>query len=174
MTAKPIQGMAGGAGRRATAPWRLHTDGAARGNPGPAGIGVVLVDPDGVVAERVAQAIGATTNNVAEYTALITGLERALARGVRHLEVYSDSELMVRQLNGQYRVKNEGLKPLFRQALELAARFDAVRFIHVPREQNREADRLANQGIDAAGEAAAPAGPDGGLNGRDRASTQER
>ncbi|EKP95067.1 tRNA (adenine(22)-N(1))-methyltransferase TrmK [Thermaerobacter subterraneus] len=132
----------------AVAPWRLHTDGAARGNPGPAGIGVVLIGPDGAVAERIARFIGAATNNVAEYTALITGLQRALDRGARRLDVYSDSELMVRQLNGQYRVKNEGLKPLFEQAARLAAQFERVRFIHVPRERNREADRLANQGID--------------------------
>ncbi|HEY8552663.1 MAG TPA: tRNA (adenine(22)-N(1))-methyltransferase TrmK, partial [Thermaerobacter sp.] len=129
-------------------PWRLHTDGAARGNPGPAGIGVVLIDPDGQVAERVARYIGTATNNVAEYRALIAGLERALAYGARRLEVYSDSELMVRQLNGEYRVKHEGLKPLYRQVRELVERFDAVRFIHVPRERNRDADRLANQGID--------------------------
>ncbi|QIA27849.1 reverse transcriptase-like protein [Thermaerobacter sp. PB12/4term] len=132
----------------AAAPWRLHTDGAARGNPGPAGIGVVLVGPDGAVAERIARFIGEATNNVAEYTALVTGLQRALERGARRLDVYSDSELMVRQLNGQYRVKNEGLKPLFEQAARLAAQFELVRFIHVPRERNREADRLANQGID--------------------------
>ncbi|ADU52154.1 ribonuclease H [Thermaerobacter marianensis DSM 12885] len=132
--------------------WRLHTDGAARGNPGPAGIGVVLIDPRGQVAERVARFIGTATNNVAEYTALITGLQRALEHGARRLEVYSDSELMVRQLNGQYRVKNDGLKPLYRQVLDLVARFDAVRFVHVPRERNKDADRLANQGIDDAGE----------------------
>lgn len=137
-------------GLTGTATWRLHTDGAARGNPGPAGIGVVLFDPRGEVADRTARFIGTTTNNVAEYTALIAGLQRAFELGARRLDVYSDSELMVRQLNGQYRVKNEGLKPLFRQAVSLAARFEAVRFIHVPREQNREADRLANQGIDQA------------------------
>ncbi|WPD18807.1 MULTISPECIES: ribonuclease HI family protein [Thermaerobacter] len=129
-------------------PWRLHTDGAARGNPGPAGIGVVLIDPHGQVAEQLARYIGTATNNVAEYTALIAGLERALARGARRLDVYSDSELMVRQLNGEYRVKHEGLKPLYHRVRELAACFDAVRFIHVPRERNREADRLANRGID--------------------------
>ena len=136
-----------GAGNR---PWRLHTDGAARGNPGPAGIGVVLVRPDGEVADELARYIGTATNNVAEYTALITGLERALQFGVFDLEVFSDSELMVRQLNGQYKVKNEGLKPLFARVQQLAGQFRSIRYVHVPRERNRHADRLANEGIDRA------------------------
>ena len=132
--------------------WRLHTDGAARGNPGPAGIGVVLLAPDGEVVEELGRFIGTATNNVAEYTALIVGLQRALARGVTHLQVCSDSELMVRQLTGQYRVRNQTLKPLHQEACRLAARFRAIRFIHVVREQNRRADRLANEGIDRAGQ----------------------
>lgn len=128
--------------------WRLHTDGAARGNPGPAGIGIVLVRPDGEVADELARFIGHATNNVAEYTALITGLERALQFGVFDLDVYSDSELLVRQLNGEYKVKNIGLKPLHERARQLAAQFRRVRYFHVPREQNRRADELANEGID--------------------------
>lgn len=134
--------------------WRLHTDGAARGNPGPAGIGVVLVRPDGDVAEEFGRFIGTATNNVAEYTALITGLERALDLGVTQIEVCSDSELMIRQLTGQYRVKNDRLKPLYERACQLAARFRDIRYVHVAREQNRRADRLANQGIDRASDGA--------------------
>lgn len=130
--------------------WRLHTDGAARGNPGPAGIGIVLVRPDGEVADELARFIGHATNNVAEYTALITGLERALQFGVFDLDVYSDSELLVRQLNGEYRVKNAGLKPLYERVRQLAGQFRRVRYFHVPREQNRRADELANEGIDRA------------------------
>jgi ribonuclease HI len=94
--------------------------------------------------------VGHTTNNVAEYRALLLGLERALERGVRRLEVRADSELLIKQLLGKYRVKNEGLRPLFERATELIRRFESVELLHVRREHNVEADRLANQGIDAA------------------------
>jgi len=128
----------------------LWTDGAARGNPGPAGIGVMLKTREGEVLAAERRFLGHTTNNVAEYKALLLGLECALERGVKRLEVRADSELLIRQLLGKYRVKNEGLRPLFQQASELLKRFEAVELLHVRREQNVEADRLANQGIDAA------------------------
>ncbi len=125
----------------------LWTDGAARGNPGPAGIGVVLKTPEGEILATEAEFVGHTTNNVAEYRALLRGLERALECGVRHLEVRADSELLIRQLLGQYRVKSEGLRPLFQKASELLRRFASTRLVHVRRELNTEADRLANEGI---------------------------
>jgi ribonuclease HI len=128
----------------------LWTDGAARGNPGPAGIGVMLKTPAGEVLAAEARFLGHTTNNVAEYRALLLGLECALERGVKRLEVRADSELLIKQLLGKYRVKNEGLRPLFQQATELIKRFESVELRHVRREHNVEADRLANQGIDAA------------------------
>lgn len=126
----------------------LHTDGAARGNPGPAGIGIVLQGPGGEIVAEVAEGIGWATNNVAEYRALIEGLELALADGADRLVVYSDSLLLVEQLRGNYKVKNKGLKPLHARASELAHRFTEVNFEVVPREKNSGADRLANRGID--------------------------
>jgi ribonuclease HI len=128
----------------------LWTDGAARGNPGPAGIGVLLKTKEGEVLAAERRFLGHTTNNVAEYRALLLGLECALERGVKRLEVRADSELLIRQLLGRYRVKNAGLLPLFQQATELIKRFESVALLHVRREHNVEADRLANQGIDAA------------------------
>jgi ribonuclease HI len=127
----------------------LWSDGAARGNPGPAGIGAVLKTRDGELLAECSDYLGHTTNNVAEYRALLAGLERACELGVKHLEVRADSELMIKQLRGQYRVKNPGLKPLFEQAKELIARFERVELKHVRREHNAEADRLANLGIDS-------------------------
>jgi len=129
-------------------PFVLHSDGAARGNPGPAGAGAVLYDPDGREVARLHRYLGETTNNVAEYQALLLGLEAALARGVTHLAVRLDSELIVRQLQGAYRVKAPHLKPLFQQARDLLGRFQGVEVAHVPRAQNAVADKLANQAID--------------------------
>ncbi|MBE3590083.1 MAG: ribonuclease HI family protein [Firmicutes bacterium] len=126
----------------------LHTDGAARGNPGPAGIGVLILDEHGRTLERIAEPIGETTNNVAEYRALLRGLRRARELGAERVRVFSDSELMVRQLSGAYRVKQEHLRALHEEALRLARAFAAFDIVHVPRERNREADRLANEGID--------------------------
>lgn len=125
----------------------LWTDGASRGNPGPAGIGVVLKARSGEILATEARFLGQTTNNVAEYRALLLGLETALERGVKRLEVRADSELLIRQLLGKYRVRNEGLKPLFRRAQELLRGFESFELVHVRREQNAEADRLANEGI---------------------------
>jgi ribonuclease HI len=126
----------------------LWSDGAARGNPGPAGIGVMLKTSAGEVLAAEAQFLGHSTNNVAEYRALLLGLERALELGVRRLEVRADSELLIKQLKGEYRVKNAGLRPLYEQAQALLGRFEATRLLHVRRELNVEADRLANEGID--------------------------
>ncbi len=128
----------------------LWTDGAARGNPGPAGVGVMLKSSTGDVIVAEGQFVGHTTNNVAEYKALLLGLERALERGVMLLEVRADSELLIKQLKGEYRVRNPGLRPLYEQALGLLGRFEGVRLLHVRREHNVEADRLANEGIDGA------------------------
>jgi ribonuclease HI len=125
----------------------LWTDGAARGNPGPAGIGVVLKTPSGEILATEARFLGHTTNNVAEYRALLLGLEKALECGVKRLQVRADSELLIRQLLGKYRVKSEGLRPLHQQASELLRRFESIDLVHVRREQNAEADRLANEGI---------------------------
>lgn len=126
----------------------LWTDGAARGNPGPAGCGAILKTADGRVLAAESQYLGHTTNNVAEYKALLLGLTRALEAGVRRIEVRADSELLIRQLKGEYRVKNEGLKPLAAEAKALLARFESFRLKHVRRELNTEADQLANEGID--------------------------
>ncbi len=127
---------------------RLHVDGASRGNPGEAGFGIHVTTLDGVPVASLYGYLGHATNNVAEYQALLHALRYALARGTREVEVFSDSELLVRQLAGRYRVKNPGLQPLFREASGLLTRFARSRVSHVPREQNREADALANRAVD--------------------------
>ena len=134
-----------------TSGWtRVHIDGGSRGNPGPAGIGVVIIRPDGQVTDRIHRYIGVATNNVAEYQALLLALERARSLGCTDLDVYSDSELLVRQIQGRYQVKNAALRPLFTRAQERIAGFRHFRIQHVPREQNAEADALANRGMDEA------------------------
>ena len=130
----------------------LYTDGAARGNPGPAAIGAVLyrgAPASGNVVEELSKAIGHGTNNVAEYRALIEGLEMAARHDPPVLVVRCDSQLLVRQLLGRYKVKAPGLRPLHRQARRLLDGFGNVRIEHVRREHNRHADRLANQALDA-------------------------
>jgi ribonuclease HI len=127
---------------------RLHVDGASRGNPGEAGFGVHVTDPDGSEVASLYGYLGTATNNVAEYQALLHGLRWALARGAPRVEVFSDSELLVRQLTGRYKVKSAGLQPLHREAQGLLARFESARVTHVPRERNREADALANRAVD--------------------------
>jgi len=124
----------------------VYVDGAAKGNPGPAGIGVRL-ELQGIVLSEHSEYIGTATNNVAEYKALIYGLEIARRYRVTRVNAISDSELMVRQLNGEYKVKNENLLPLYRSARELAGSFEEFRIRHVSRTENQHADRLANQGI---------------------------
>ena len=129
---------------------RLFTDGGARGNPGPAAYGYVLETEDGTVLASEGVAIGVATNNVAEYSGLVAGLERALELGVGELEVVSDSELMVKQMRGEYRVKNAALQELFAQAGALARRLDRIEYRHVKRAHNELADRLVNEALDAA------------------------
>jgi probable phosphoglycerate mutase len=128
--------------------WVVYTDGASRGNPGPSAIGAVIIDPSGAVRHEISEAIGVTTNNVAEYRALIGGLEAALALGARRVEVRMDSELIVRQAIGRYRVRNPGLIPYHNRVLALRSQFDELVFRHVPRAQNRRADALCNQALD--------------------------
>jgi ribonuclease H / adenosylcobalamin/alpha-ribazole phosphatase len=127
---------------------RLSTDGGARGNPGPAAYGYVLEADDGTVLAAHGEAIGVATNNVAEYRALIAGLEKAVEVGVRELEVVSDSELLVKQMRGEYRVKNEALRELSLQASRLARQIPRVRWTSVRREHNELADRLVNEALD--------------------------
>jgi ribonuclease HI len=129
-------------------PLRLHVDGASRGNPGEAGFGVHVASAEGETIAGLYGYLGRATNNVAEYQALLHGLRFALERGAREVRVFSDSELLVRQLAGRYRVKSSGLLPLFREAQSLLARFESARVSHVPREENREADALANRAVD--------------------------
>jgi probable phosphoglycerate mutase len=128
---------------------RLSTDGGARGNPGPAAYGYVLEAEDGTVLAAHGERIGVATNNVAEYRALIAGLEKALELDVDELEVISDSELLVKQMTGEYRVKNETLKELVAQASRLARRLRDVSYEAVRREHNELADRLVNEALDA-------------------------
>ena len=130
---------------------RLWTDGGSRGNPGPAAYGFVLEADDGTVLEAHGEAIGVATNNVAEYSALVAGLSRALEAGIRELEVRSDSELMVKQMRGEYRVKNKDLQSLFLDASRAAREIGRVTYTHVRREHNELADRLVNEALDAAG-----------------------
>lgn len=124
-------------------------DGASRGNPGRAAIGVVVLE-DGVPIREIAETIGETTNNVAEYRALLRGLQEAAALGARAVRICSDSELVVRQLEGQYRVRSAALAPLHREALLRMRQFDRVAVVHVPRTHNRGADALANRALDGA------------------------
>lgn len=125
----------------------LYTDGACSGNPGPAGIGFVILDPTGAELKAHGEAIGRATNNIAEYTALIRGLSQCRELGATSVQVVSDSELMVRQMTGRYQVKNPNIKPLYDQAKGLAAGFDKVRYRHVLRHENARADGLASGAI---------------------------
>ena len=129
---------------------RLSTDGGARGNPGPAAYGYVLEAEDGTILDARGEAIGVATNNVAEYRALIAGLARAAEAGVDELEVVSDSELIVKQMRGEYRVKNETLRALSLEAAALARKFGRVTYTAVRREHNELADQLVNEALDRA------------------------
>ena len=126
----------------------IHIDGASRGNPGEAGFGVYVTTPEGTLVAELYGYLGRASNNVAEYQALLHGLRYALARGARRVHVFSDSQLVVRQMSGAYRVKHPAMVPLHRAARELARLFEECRLDHVRREQNREADRLANLALD--------------------------
>ncbi len=134
----------GGAGGWFTA----HCDGGSRGNPGPAGYGAVIEDPEGRVAAKLSEYLGRQTNNYAEYKGLLAVLDWALANGARRLRVVSDSELMVRQMKGRYKVKSPGLRPLWEEAQRLALRLEGFEMRHTLRGGNKEADRLANEAMD--------------------------
>jgi ribonuclease HI len=137
----------------------LNTDGGARDNPGPAGIGVVLRSDDGVTLAELGRGIGSTTNNVAEYEALVAGLELALAHDVTELEVLIDSTLVVNQVTGRWKIKNDRLRGLAVRARSLMDKFDRASISYVPRAENEHADRLANIGMDesqVAGDVAFP------------------
>ena len=125
----------------------LYTDGASRGNPGPAAIGAVIKDGQGRVLGRISKRIGITTNNQAEYRAVIAAFQEAIKLGAASVELKSDSELVIRQLNGRYRVKNPGLKPLYLQAKELQSSFQSCKLTSIPRHQNKEADGLCNAAL---------------------------
>ena len=130
--------------------WIVHADGASRGNPGPAAIGASVLDSGGREVHTVSERIGRATNNEAEYRSAIAGLEAALALGARSVELRLDSELVVRQLEHRYRVRNERLRPLFNRLVDLRRRFDSFSVTAVPRARNARADALANQALDSA------------------------
>jgi ribonuclease HI len=129
----------------------IHVDGGSRGNPGPAAAGAVLRTPDGVVVDEASRTIGRASNNVAEYEAVLLGLERARALGATEVELVNDSELIAKQLNGRYKVKHVDMKPLYARAREALGGFDRWSIRSVPRAQNADADRLVNAALDAAG-----------------------
>ena len=127
----------------------IHTDGAARGNPGPSGAGAILVDAEtGRVVAEIAEPLGHATNNVAEWTAVELALERALAEGATHVDLRMDSQLVARQIIGMYRVKHPDLQPIHRRVMAMLARLGGYTVGHVPRERNKDADRLSNVAID--------------------------
>ena len=128
--------------------WLVYTDGASRGNPGPAAIGAAIYDESGREVHAVSQRIGRATNNEAEYRAAIAGLEAALALGAREVELMMDSELVVRQLSGRYKVRNPALRRLFGRVKDLQWRFASFSAQSIPREENKRADRLANEALD--------------------------
>jgi len=141
----------------AAAAYRINIDGGSRGNPGPAAYGVIIRDGSGEIVAKLKKYIGRMTNNVAEYYGLIAALDYAESHGVKAIRIESDSELLVKQMRGQYKVKSEDLRPLFERALKMSKGFGTFRIEHVYREQNREADALANEAMDET-EAKAPGG----------------
>jgi ribonuclease HI len=131
--------------------WLVYADGASRGNPGPAAIGAVIFDDKNRECHRISETIGQATNNQAEYRAAIAGLEAALALGAQHVELRMDSELVVRQLDSRYKVRNPDLKRLFGRVRDLRWRFASFRAAAIPRADNALADKLANQALDRSG-----------------------
>ena len=127
--------------------YQIYSDGASRGNPGPSGIGAVILK-DSEVVHEIAKYIGTTTNNVAEYEALLAALDYCVRKKLSPVEILADSQLMIRQLTGHYKVKHPNIIPLYQKAKEYLAHLDVTGFKHVPREENKHADRLSNQGID--------------------------
>lgn len=127
---------------------RVYSDGAARGNPGPSGAGAVLIEPGGQVVAKLGKYLGHQTNNYAEYMGLLLGLKHAKALGAKEIEVFADSELLIRQLGGRYQVKSPSLRPLYEEAVKLLNDFSRVKLVHVPREMNAAADEMSNKAID--------------------------
>lgn len=125
----------------------INTDGLSKGNPGPSAVGATLKDTRGKLVASISRAIGITTNNVAEYQALVAALEKAVKLGGTQVEIRSDSELMVKQLNGTYKIKSTTLKLLYLEVTQLLNQFESVKMTHIPRELNVEADRLANKAL---------------------------
>jgi ribonuclease HI len=126
----------------------IFTDGAARGNPGPAAIGAILKDEKGNPVASISRCIGQTTNNQAEYRAIIAALEKAFGLGARQVTLYSDSELVVKQIIGQYKIKNTALRPLYQEVVRLTGALESFQIACIPREQNAGADALANKALD--------------------------
>jgi ribonuclease HI len=139
---------ASGATEGATPRLRVYSDGAARGNPGPSGAGAVLIEPGGQVVAKLGKYLGTQTNNYAEYMGLLLGLRHAKALGAKEIEVFADSELLIRQLGGRYQVKSPSLRPLYEEAVKLLNDFSRVKLVHVPREMNGAADEMSNRAID--------------------------
>jgi ribonuclease HI len=134
--------------RSATPRLRLYSDGAARGNPGPSGAGAVLIEPGGQVVAKLGKYLGTHTNNYAEYMGLLIGLKHAKSLGAKEIEIFADSELLIRQLGGRYQVKSPSLRPLYEEAVKLLNDFSRVKLVHVPREMNAAADEMSNRAID--------------------------
>jgi ribonuclease HI len=153
---KGLFGDAAAEPKPAPAAFRMNIDGGSRGNPGPAAYGVVIRDGSGELVAKLKKYIGRMSNNVAEYYGLIAALDYAQSHKIRAIRIESDSELLVKQMRGQYKVKSEDLRPLFERAKKMSQGFDSFRIDHVYREQNREADALANEALDTA-EGVAPA-----------------
>jgi ribonuclease HI len=128
--------------------YQIYSDGASRGNPGPAGIGAVILDEKGKIVHEIAEFIGETTNNVAEYKALLAALDYCVKKKISPIEILADSQLLIKQLAGEYKVKHENIKPLYQKAKEYLVHLQVTGYKHVPRELNKAADKLANQGID--------------------------
>ena len=128
----------------------INTDGAARGNPGPAAIGVTIKDDKGKTIARISRRLGVTTNNQAEYLAVIAGLEKAVSLGAKKVELYADSELVVKQLQGRYRVKNTALRSLYQKIVSLTGSLEGLKIAYIPRRRNTAADELANKALDSA------------------------
>ena len=129
----------------------LYTDGGSRGNPGPSGIGVIMLDSNKKKIKEISRYIGLTTNNIAEYSALVCGLEEAAALGASDVVIFMDSELLAKQLSGEYRVKDGNIRPLFEKALGVLKNFNSFEIKHIDREKNKEADKLVNKAINLAG-----------------------
>ena len=126
----------------------LFTDGASRGNPGPASLGAVILSTQGKVLKEISKPLGIQTNNYAEYMALLEGLLACAEGGAKKVTVKADSQFMIRQMKGEYKVKAEGIIPLYQKCSKVAALFQDIEFIHIPREENTVADRLANEALD--------------------------